>query len=54
MYLAVPMVIRSRDGFRAQCEAKGIGRTVSLILPQHEDIKAGDHVMVMSAMPSRR
>ncbi len=46
MCLAVPMVVKSRDGFQASCEAKGIGRTVSLILLEHEEIKAGDHVMV--------
>jgi len=46
MCLAVPMIVKTRDGFQAECEAKGIGRTVSLILLQHEDIAAGDHVMV--------
>ena len=46
MCLAVPMVVKSRNGFQASCEAKGIGRTVSLILLEHDDIKAGDHVMV--------
>jgi len=46
MCLAVPMTVVSRDGFVAQCEAKGIGRSVSLFLLQHEDIAPGDHVMV--------
>lgn len=46
MCLAVPMVVKSRDGFVAECEAKGIGRTVSLFLLQHEDIAPGDHVLV--------
>ena len=46
MCLAVPMTVISRDGFVAQCEAKGIGRSVSLFLLQHEDIAPGDHVMV--------
>ena len=46
MCLAVPMAVVTRDGFTAQCEAKGIGRSVSLFLLQHEDIRPGDHVMV--------
>lgn len=46
MCLAVPMVVIARDGLQASCEAKGIGRTVSLILLQHEDVGPGDHVMV--------
>lgn len=46
MCLAVPMKVISRDGFIAHCEAKGIGRSVSLFLLQHEEILPGDHVMV--------
>ncbi len=46
MCLGVPMRIVDRDGFVARCEAKGIERSVSLILLQHEDIGPGDHVMV--------
>lgn len=46
MCLAVPMTVISRDGFSARCEARGVGRPVSLILMQHEEIQAGDHVMV--------
>jgi len=34
------------DGFMARCEAKGIERTVSLFLLQHEPVEPGDHVMV--------
>ena len=46
MCLGVPMQIVERDGFVARCEAKGISRTVSLFLLQHEDLAPGDHVMV--------
>ena len=46
MCLAVPMQVIERGGYTARCEAKGIGRSVSLFLLQHEDIKPGDHVIV--------
>lgn len=46
MCLAIPMQIVSSDGLVARCEAKGIGRDVSLYLLQHEDVQPGDHVMV--------
>ncbi len=46
MCLGVPMQVVERDGFVARCEAKGISRTVSLFLLQHEDVGLGDHVMV--------
>ena len=46
MCLAVPMTVISRDGFTAHCEAKGISRSVSLFLLQHEEVAPGDHVMV--------
>jgi hydrogenase expression/formation protein HypC len=46
MCLGVPMTIVERDGFTARCEARGIQRTVSLFLLQHEDLKPGDIVMV--------
>ncbi|MCB1493361.1 MAG: HypC/HybG/HupF family hydrogenase formation chaperone [Rhodobiaceae bacterium] len=46
MCLAVPMQVVTVDGFQAECEAKGVGRTVSLFLLQHEDVAPGDHVMV--------
>jgi len=44
--LGVPMRVIERDGFMARCEAKGIERSVSLFLLQHEDVGPGDHVMV--------
>jgi hydrogenase expression/formation protein HypC len=46
MCLAVPMCVVERSGFLARCEAKGVERTVSLFLLQHEDVAPGDHVMV--------
>ena len=46
MCLAVPMRIVELDGFMARCEAKGIERSVSLFLLQHENVVPGDHVMV--------
>ena len=46
MCLGVPMRIVECSGFEARCEAKGIERTISLFLLQHEDVEPGDHVMV--------
>jgi hydrogenase expression/formation protein HypC len=46
MCLAVPMKIKSVDGFNALCEAKGIEREVSLFMLQGEDVTPGDHVLV--------
>ncbi len=46
MCLGVPMRVVELDGFTARCDAKGIERSVSLFLLQHEEIAPGDHVMV--------
>jgi hydrogenase expression/formation protein HypC len=46
MCLAVPMRIKSVDGYAAVCEAKGIEREVSLFMLQGEEIVPGDHVLV--------
>ena len=46
MCLAVPMRIKSVDGFNATCEAKGIEREVSLFMLQGEPIEVGDHVLI--------
>ena len=46
MCLAVPMRVIEVDGFNARCEAKGIERTVSLFVLQHEKIGPGDVVVV--------
>jgi len=34
------------DGFTARCEARGIQRKASLFLLQHENLQAGDLVMI--------
>jgi hydrogenase expression/formation protein HypC len=46
MCLAVPMRVKSVDGFAAVCEAKGIEREVSLFMLQGESIEPGDHVLI--------
>ena len=46
MCLAVPMRIKSVDGYEAVCEAKGIERSISLFMLQGEPIAPGDHVLV--------
>jgi hydrogenase expression/formation protein HypC len=46
MCLAVPMRIKSVDGFEAVCEAKGIERSISLFMLQGEPLAPGDHVLV--------
>lgn len=40
------MRVVERNGFTARCEVKGIERSVSLFLLQHEAVEPGDHVMV--------
>ena len=46
MCLAIPMRILQIDGLSARCEAKGIERSVSLFLLQHEALAVGDQVMI--------
>lgn len=46
MCLAVPMKIKTIDGFQSVCEARGIEREVSLFMLQHEDLFPGDNVLV--------
>ena len=46
MCLGIPMQIISIDGFNARCEAKGVGRDVSLFMMQDEPLVPGDFVMV--------
>jgi hydrogenase expression/formation protein HypC len=46
MCLAVPMKIKTIDGFQCVCEARGIEREVSLFMLQGEQISPGDHVLV--------
>jgi hydrogenase expression/formation protein HypC len=46
MCLAVPMRIKSIDGYTCNCEARGIEREVSLFMLQGEPLAPGDHVLV--------
>lgn len=46
MCLGIPMQIKAIDRFVARCEAKGIERDVNLFMLQHEDLQAGDFVVV--------
>ncbi len=46
MCLGVPMRIEEINGYVARCSARGIERTVSLFLMQHENLQPGDLVMV--------
>ena len=46
MCLAVPMQIKTIDGFQCLCEARGIEREVSLFLLQGEPLEPGDHILV--------
>lgn len=46
MCLAVPMRIVTIEGLVARCEAKGVERSVNLILMQHETLAPGDMVLV--------
>ena len=38
MCLGVPMRIKEINGYTARCEARGIERTASLFLLQHEEL----------------
>jgi hydrogenase expression/formation protein HypC len=46
MCLAIPMQIKTMDGFNAVCEAKGVEREVCLFMLQGEALEPGDHVLV--------
>ncbi len=46
MCLAVPMEIKSIDGFSCVCEARGVEREVSLFMLQGEPLETGDHILV--------
>ena len=46
MCLGIPMQIRGIEGFVAHCEAKGVGRDVSLFMLQDEALEPGDYVVV--------
>ena len=46
MCLGIPMKIISIEGYSAYCEAKGVGRDVSLFMMQDDSLVPGDFVMV--------
>jgi hydrogenase expression/formation protein HypC len=46
MCLAIPMQIKTINGFSAVCEAKGVEREVNLFMLQGESLEPGDHVLV--------
>ena len=46
MCLAIPMQVRTIDGLKAECEIKGIRRSVSLFMLQGEPLEPGDFVLV--------
>ncbi len=46
MCLAVPMQVKSINGFIGHCYAKGITRDVSLFLLQDEIIEIGDYLLI--------
>ncbi|MBL8345671.1 MAG: HypC/HybG/HupF family hydrogenase formation chaperone [Rubrivivax sp.] len=46
MCLAIPMQVIAVDRLTARCEAKGVERSVSLMLLMHETIVPGDMVTV--------
>lgn len=46
MCLAIPMQIKTMEGFTAVCEAQGVEREVSLFMLQGQPLDAGDHVLV--------
>jgi hydrogenase expression/formation protein HypC len=45
MCLGIPMRIAAIDGYTAHCEARGMGRDVSLFLLQGDDLQAGDYIV---------
>jgi hydrogenase expression/formation protein HypC len=46
MCLAVPMEIKTINGFMCTCEARGIERDVSLFMLQDDTLVPGDHILV--------
>ncbi len=40
------MQVVAIDGFNAECEARGVKRTVSLFMIGENEVAVGDHVMV--------
>ena len=54
MCLAIPMKIVAIDGFNAHCEARGVGRDVSLFMMQNDAVDVGDFVMVHAGYVIRK
>ena len=46
MCLAIPMRIKSVDGYTARCEALGVERDASLFLLQDQAARPGDYVLI--------
>ena len=46
MCLAIPMQVRSVDGYQCVCEARGVEREVSLFMLQEERVSPGDYVLI--------
>ncbi len=46
MCLGIPMQVMSIDRFNAECEARGVRRTVSLFMIGEDAVAVGDFVMV--------
>lgn len=54
MCLGVPMRIITIDGFNAECEARGVRRTISLFMLGEGEAVPGDHIMVHVGYALRR
>lgn len=46
MCLAIPMQIKSINGYNAVCESRGIQRDASLLMMLDQDLRPGDFVMI--------
>ncbi len=46
MCLAIPMQVKSVDGYQCVCEARGVEREVSLFMMQGEPVSPGDFVLI--------
>jgi len=46
MCLGIPMQVMAIDGFNAECEARGVKRTISLFMIGENEVEVGDYVMV--------
>lgn len=45
MCIGIPLRVDAVDGLVARCSARGVERTVSLLMLQHETISIGDYVI---------